>query len=909
MTINWLTKKGLLGSYYEKQEVYVPISYEENPNIKLEMISGSIPNGTEFAKINDSQYVIRGTIEEVSEITTYGFTIRATLDDEISDRYFEIIVETYDIDWVSETLFEESQEYSYISKYFQLRNPNGNEQYVKIAGILPDGITLNSNGLLYGTIGHINESTDYNFTIGVFVNNELVLQKKFVIVVHTLGELNLPMWITQEGILGYLDYNEESDIKINVYEPLDRPLTFIIKEGRLPEGLILNERNGYIEGSVKTENESTWEFTVVCSNGFNEITRTFSILTNVVDEKDRIIWLSDTNLGEFSVGQQVELKIEAKSSSPIFYQLISGKLPKGLTLNNKGYIYGTIDYQDIKEYQFTINARTNETQELKLFYISVKKGLGKNALRSYLYINLEYLDMYNDLKNSFDYTTSYRPFDKNYIVPYKPEIPVANLRCFDKVLLQNIIQFNLPYYLTTKKTNIKQIIENDEHLYDVYYKELDESNSSPEDEYINYLSNKQYIKQNENGVWVDEKTEEVIDITGDILSEEVLTYMEIQYNDNIYKVNKIHEGMWITSDEKKVIFGNPTIITEPYYDNGVYKLKYYYLDEYNKIYVEQLDKDRYFNIDTNIVFENIDTEITEANQTYQTKYYFRNPIITYTNVPSLNEIRTRLEQQFVVRKLENDTWYDINTEEFIDVVDDNIYEIKYDEQEESYYIEYNKIPTDIELIVYDPKTGELFEDTTLVVNPGDEWYDKIAVVGKNEFGKVWVNYKNFEVVNKINHNFYRNMIFTLPDIKYPFVLDSNGQIHFVAKTNIEERNWYYFDKNDNIIDMESIVLPYITDEDVDEEFTIQFFNSLEEILPKWMNNKFFPRMEIFYGQAGKNYKNLLELNDKENNLEMMTERLLAFYCLTFKPLFDKSIEPFDIFFDYHNYKMSPHKLI
>lgn len=916
MAITWITKSGLLGSFYEGTEINIPIQYEENNSAVLEIISGELPIGVVFRKTGIGQYSIQGTLANVSIPTISTFTVRATVDGETSDRYFDIITETYDIDWASETLFADTQEYSYLSQYFQLRNPNNNEEFIKIIGTLPDGLTLNKNGLLYGTIGEVPETTEYKFTVGVFVNNELIISKQFIIVVRTLEELNQPIWITQEGLLGRINARETSTFQLNVYEPLSRPLTFEIIDGRLPDGLTLNERTGAITGYLMTEHQATWEFLVQCSNGFNVIERQFSIITNEVSEQDAITWITGSNLGTIQIGQRFEIQLEATSSSEVTFQLISGELPKGLSINRNGYIYGDIDYQDIKQYSFTVNAKTSKTELMKTFTITVAKGLGQNALRSYLYITLEYLNDYNGLKNSFDYSTSYRNFDSNYIPSYKPEVPVADIRCFDKVLLQKILEFNLPFYLTTHLTKVKQVVDTEgNHKYDVFYKDLEESNKSPEEEYISYLSNKHYIKKDPNNPnqWLDEKTGEVVDPTGNVETEEVDGPMRIIVDGNSYKVNYIQAGMWMTVDERKAVFGNPDVLSELVYVYGYYETQHYYLDGYNKIYVEELDTQRYFNIETGVVFENIDTTVVLPEEREKiTKYYFRDPTMTYVNVPSLEVIRERLEQKIYVKQLEKDTWYDINTEEFMEVEADEVFEIKWDEELQTYYVDFeDKLMKMIDLVAYDPKTGEIFEDTTLVVNPGDEWYSQAYVVGENEMGKVLVNYKHFTVINKVTHRTYHNVIFSLPHIPYPFLFDSAGQIHYVAKTDIASRNWYYYDKTENIIDSPNLVLPYINDEDIlnDGKMYIQFFDEASEILPEWMGGKYFPRMEIFYGKPGQNYNNLIELNMKENSLQFMTERLLAFYCLTFKPKYNTNIDPFDIYFDYYNYDMHPNTLI
>ena len=619
MSFSWITEKGILGTFYEGDNVSLKIEYEtEDDTATLDITSGELPDGLTFAKERQGCYAITGVMPTISDSTIYNFTIRATIKKEVIgtktenlyawksqddenlrfyskkeyevptagstvitsninnpvyaydengniatyvsqsgyeskvwlqtimsdgtmvmgywedesqafsvllfterdsdsdreyevpdtkdllvpeyyDRHFIIVGESYDVEWDTPTVFATTTEYAYLSEYFKLKNPNGNEVFKKISGELPLGITINTFGLCYGTIGEVEESTDYQFRVGVYVDNELKLWKDFIIEVKTLEDLNQPIWITQEGNVGKVNYNEKPVIQLVAYEPSDLPLNYEVVEGTLPYGLELDLSSGTITGIVMTENQSQWDFTVACTNGYKTINRTFNIITNEVIEGDDIDWVTEENLGSVKVGYSFNSQIVATSNYPVSFDIISGKLPDGLKMNKDGEIYGICSHQLLGNYSFTVHAKNIKTETIKTFVIKVEKGLGYNALRAFFYVNLEYQPQFSALKQSFDIEYAYRNYDENFVIPYKPEIYIADLYSYDKPLIQTLLQYNTYLQLEPSETKDKVVtttIDDKEiGLYDVFYKDFKTTNSSPEEEYVEYKSPKKYIKQ------------------------------------------------------------------------------------------------------------------------------------------------------------------------------------------------------------------------------------------------------------------------------------------------------------------------------------------------------------------------------------------------------------------------------
>lgn len=86
-------------------------------------------------------------------------------------------------------------------------------------------------------------------------------------------------------------------------------------------------------------------------------TKTFVVKT-LGEIDSRIIWLTDSDLGDISSNYISTLKVEAQTSVPnsfILYELVEGKLPPGLTLNFDGEIIGKIvPYSNIPDGGMTI---------------------------------------------------------------------------------------------------------------------------------------------------------------------------------------------------------------------------------------------------------------------------------------------------------------------------------------------------------------------------------------------------------------------------------------------------------------------------------------------------------------------------------------------------------------------------
>jgi len=143
----------------------------------------------------------------------------------------------------------------------------------------------------------------------------------------------------------------------------ENPIIWSIVDGSLPEGLFLSEA-GVISGTPTTE--ETVEFEVKAINSYGEMTRTFSIEINPAPEPPTI---TTTALERGIIGVPYSDTLLAIGDSVITWGLISGTLPRGLTLFHSGVISGTPN--QITENTFTVRASNEVGYQGREFTITI----------------------------------------------------------------------------------------------------------------------------------------------------------------------------------------------------------------------------------------------------------------------------------------------------------------------------------------------------------------------------------------------------------------------------------------------------------------------------------------------------------------------------------------------------------
>lgn len=907
MAINWITAQGILLKDYEEAPVNnIFIQVEPTTSI-IKKIAGEYPLNMDLVYVEPGKYQListTGKLPIVNEETTYYFTLRAENEDEYSDRWFGITILNKQTDWdMPETYFEYS-ETSYVSLQMKLLNAQGNEEFFKISGEMPPSLLINKSGLIYGIVDEQDKEKTFYFTIGVRRDDNIILTKDFSIKVVKLSSLNEPIWITEAGFLGVLEYDESSNLFVKAYDPNGLPITYTLSTSgndNLPPGLSLDENTGKITGRLSTRYTDTWNFTINVTNGDYTVSRDFYINTNVISENNKIEWVSESLLGNIAIGNNVYIQLETNSKKTVNYTIVSGNLPAGLSFSSTGSINGILEYQEIKPYSFIVEASNGSNVIQKEFTINVIKGLGQNALKCFYYINNEYMVEYNEMKNSFDTETAYQPLNSKYDINTKPRLDICTLNCFDKILLKHILNFNSTDSYHWKRT-VKQDFNN---IYSVYYKELQEVNSDSNTYHIN--GNKTFIKQSETSPtgWVTEYGNTPIQPNSTLGNDWIdgKKYYINSFNEKIY-IEFLNDSMYYEIETLKIVpFGTPIFKEQKTFQNELIEYLYI-LNNENKIYVTQAADNQLLNIETQTVLSDTKENI-EVLQDERTRRWYFIPDSSLNIVPaSVTGIRDALNTQIFVEKNNNlNVVYDVATQVIINGIDTSKkFIIKWDNERKTYYTEFNgeEVYLDVYAVLETDPTKTPIQVEGFINGTN---YQLVRVW--QQFNNTDVDYLNYLVYEKGTNKLEENIIFELDWNKGSEFIIQNGVVHFISYIDTP---WMYKPElNESVGYGEEIVLPYILDydvRDINSKPYIYFFDKENESLIEW-KNRYYPTLDLFYSIPNTNVVSLSNLNQQERDGKYWTGKKFVFFEVTFEPIYNKNIDIFSIQFYNHNQEYSP----
>lgn len=907
MAINWITAQGILLKDYEEAPANnIFIQVEPTTSI-IKKIAGEYPLNMDLVYVEPGKYQListTGKLPIVNEETTYYFTLRAENEDEYSDRWFGITILNKQTDWdMPETYFEYS-ETSYVSLQMKLLNAQGNEEFFKISGEMPPSLLINKSGLIYGIVDEQDKEKTFYFTIGVRRDDNIILTKDFSIKVVKLSSLNEPIWITEAGFLGVLEYDESSNLFVKAYDPNGLPITYTLSTSgndNLPPGLYLDENTGKIKGRLSTRYTDTWNFTINVTNGDYTVSRDFYINTNVISENNKIEWVSESLLGNIAIGNNVYIQLETNSKKTVNYTIVSGNLPAGLSFSSTGSINGILEYQEIKPYSFIVEASNGSNVIQKEFTINVIKGLGQNALKCFYYINNEYMVEYNEMKNSFDTETAYQPLNSKYDINTKPRLDICTLNCFDKILLKHILNFNSTDSYHWKRT-VKQDFNN---IYSVYYKELQEVNSDSNTYHIN--GNKTFIKQSETSPtgWVTEYGNTPIQPNSTLGNDWIdgKKYYINSFNEKIY-IEFLNDSMYYEIETLKIVpFGTPIFKEQKTFQNELIEYLYI-LNNENKIYVTQAADNQLLNIETQTVLSDTKENI-EVLQDERTRRWYFIPDSSLNIVPaSVTGIRDALNTQIFVEKNNNlNVVYDVATQVIINGIDTSKkFIIKWDNERKTYYTEFNgeEIYLDVYAVLETDPTKTPIQVEGFINGTN---YQLVRVW--QQFNNTDVDYLNYLVYEKGTNKLEENIIFELDWNKGSEFIIQNGVVHFISYIDTP---WMYKPElNESVGYGEEIVLPYILDydvRDINSKPYIYFFDKENESLIEW-KNRYYPTLDLFYSIPNTNVVSLSNLNQQERDGKYWTGKKFVFFEVTFEPIYNKNIDIFSIQFYNHNQEYSP----
>jgi len=415
----WKTEPGSLGVVPEGKFYRIALEAEDpdfpgDPSkVTYSLIAGTLPAGVQvntngtIEGIPVSVADFKGVPSAVSENTTSKFAIRVVDDeDRIADRTFTLTVSGQDRpEWITPAgRIGEWFDGSEIEFQFEATDldPEDIISMTVVAGELPDGITLTTDGLLSGFAEPIIDlgaaqagwdrdgtffdenpfdfsttsiSQNYQFTIQLTDGKDVVL-RTFEMFVYSRNGMTADTVeftadsgnITADSIAIRAPYitNNVDDIgsyrhdnyfayKFEGKDPDGDQVQYTISSGSLPAGLSLDADTGWLSGNLPyvglTEEE--FEFGVKVYKAIDPSIQSLLYITSMTvvgDIETGVQWITDEDLGTIDNGTISTLSVEATHGNAVLqYRLQAGgsnsKLPQGLTLLPSGNIAGQVSFK------------------------------------------------------------------------------------------------------------------------------------------------------------------------------------------------------------------------------------------------------------------------------------------------------------------------------------------------------------------------------------------------------------------------------------------------------------------------------------------------------------------------------------------------------------------------------------
>jgi hypothetical protein len=231
--------------------------------------------------------------------------------------------------------------------YSQQLSATNTTSYSRISGSLPGGVSLDSSGLLSGTVS-AGATATFNFTVrasgagGTADSAEFTLNR-------TQPPPPAPVWSAVSTATAQV--GQSFDIAYTA----TNTTTYSLQSGSLPSGLTINPSNGTISGTVNAGASETFNFTLrAVGGGGTTDSGTFSIKR----VQPAPIW-STTSLNQVArVGVPFSTTVSASNiQSSNAYSVPNNSLPNGLSIDsNTGVISGTPSAGNSQTFSFRVTA-------------------------------------------------------------------------------------------------------------------------------------------------------------------------------------------------------------------------------------------------------------------------------------------------------------------------------------------------------------------------------------------------------------------------------------------------------------------------------------------------------------------------------------------------------------------------
>lgn len=311
--------------------------------VHYQRMSGSLPSGL----ILDAT----GTITGVPTSATGTFEVRATDGfGGVSFRTFTIVANVPPV-WQTPAgaLPVATAEMPYSATLVATDANEETPTYAIVGGALPSGLTLGTDGTISGEVVP-GPRANFEFTAKAEDGSGAAAYRSFSILTN-----NPPAWVTPAGDLPAENVNNAYSFQFAASDPdAGDAIFFSFVDGELPPGLSLSQ-TGLLSGTPVLDGTYNFDIAMEDSHGVGA-TRSFRLVINTGP-----VWQTLADLPLATRGEPYEPAIVAVSPyGGVTYEVISGALPAGLTLNADGTFDGTPSAAGV----FTFEVQATDAQNL-----------------------------------------------------------------------------------------------------------------------------------------------------------------------------------------------------------------------------------------------------------------------------------------------------------------------------------------------------------------------------------------------------------------------------------------------------------------------------------------------------------------------------------------------------------------
>ena len=372
----WVTGSSL-GTFNNGQSISTElIARPVSPAIEVtySIISGSLPVGTTLS----SNGLLEGIVTTTFTNNNFNFTVRA-IDNlgNISYRGFSLtaVIELKQPVWntpAGSIGTYPAQIYFEVQFSATQQLPASFLQYQLLSGTLPEGLSFNNQGLLFGIPPLVNTITTYTFAIRAFDNLNNIADRTFSV---SVSGISTPEFITPSGSLLNTQDSIWTNLQIEYSNPdVDNPVEIRVREGVLPPGLEINE-NGLIRGYAEPPTASV-TYAGVITNATETIAATNEIvcLNTTGFAVGRPVIFSTGVFGGLSSGTTYYIK---QITGPTSFTVTATQNGSVFLLNDSiGFMVVTLPpvssgQPTIKTYNFTLELISPNGDDINSYSITV----------------------------------------------------------------------------------------------------------------------------------------------------------------------------------------------------------------------------------------------------------------------------------------------------------------------------------------------------------------------------------------------------------------------------------------------------------------------------------------------------------------------------------------------------------